>query len=55
VSADEKTVYLKTTPLSAGKLYTLTAGGVQGQDTARPTLPMGTHAWFRLGQQRTGQ
>ncbi len=55
LSADGRTVYLKTTPLSAGKLYTLTAGGVQGQGEAKPALPTAAHAWFRLGQQLLGQ
>ncbi|MGI4789297.1 MAG: pyrrolo-quinoline quinone [Janthinobacterium lividum] len=44
---DHKTVYLKTTPLKSGKLYTLTAGGVRGLTGARLTLPPATHAWFR--------
>lgn len=52
---DGKTVYLKTTPLGVGKLYTLTASSVQGQGEARPTLPMATHAWLRLGRQLSSQ
>jgi len=47
LSPSHKVVTLKTTPLNAGKLYTLTAGGVQGQTGARLTLPPATHAWFR--------
>ena len=50
LGADGKTVYLKTAPLSAGKLYTLTASGMQGLAETKPMLPPATHAWFRLGQ-----
>ena len=45
-----KTVMLETTPLKRGMMYTLTAGGVQGESGAHLMLPPATHAWFRPSQ-----
>ena len=47
LAPDHRAVRLTTTPLKAGLLYTLTAGGVRGEAGPRLMLPAATHAWFR--------
>ena len=51
LDADGKTVYLATTPLKPGALYTLTAGGVRDQSNPTLMLPPATHAWLTVGGQ----
>ena len=48
LDADTQTVYLATTPLKPGALYTLTAQGVCDRTDPKQSLPMATHAWVRL-------
>lgn len=45
--ADHKTVLLLTTPLTRGRLYTVTAEGVKSAASSKMVLPPASHAWFR--------
>jgi hypothetical protein len=46
--SDKQTVYLATTPLHKGVLYTLTAQGVRDRTNLNAALPAATHAWVRM-------
>ena len=45
---DKQTVYLATTPLRKGRLYTLTTQGVRDRANPKAVLAAATHAWVRL-------
>ena len=46
--SDKQTVYLATSPLRKGTLYTLTAQSVRDRANLKAILPAATHAWVRL-------